>query len=113
MSVLPVTEKHFSQQVVDLAKMLGWRCYRTWLPIHSPAGFPDLVLVKPPRLVIAELKSEKGQTTPEQDEWLADLRAAMRRQDSCSSPEHVGFEVFLWRPADLEAIVRILGGRSL
>ncbi len=35
------------------------------------------------------------------------------RQDSCSSPEHVGFEVFLWRPADLEAIVRILGSRDV
>lgn len=110
---LRLTEKQFSQQVVDLAKMLGWRIYRTWLPIHSPAGFPDLVLLKPPRLIFAELESEKGQTTPKQDEWLEDLRAASTRQDHCGMPEHVGFDVFLWRPDDLDAIARILGGRDV
>lgn len=98
-----VTEKQFSQQVVDLAKLFGWRHYRTWLPIHSPAGFPDLVLVKPPRLIFAELKSADGKTTPKQDEWLADLGAVA----ATAEWENIG--VYVWRPDDLDDIARILG----
>jgi len=97
-SVLPVTEKHFSQQVVDLAKMLGWRVYRTWLSLRSPKGFPDLVLLRPPRLVCTELKSEIGKLTPDQEAWLADLRLVP------------GVEVFVWRPHDIEEIARVLRG---
>lgn len=44
-----ISEKAFSQLVVDLARLLGWSVYRTWLSVRSPAGFPDLVLAKPGR----------------------------------------------------------------
>jgi len=37
------TEKQFAQQVVDLARLLGWQVYRTWLSVRSQAGFPDLI----------------------------------------------------------------------
>lgn len=108
-AIMRLTEKQFSQQVVDLAKVFGWRVYRTWLSVRSPAGFPDLVLVRRDRLLFAELKTDTGKTTPDQDEWLADLRSASTRQDHCGLPEHVGFDVYLWHPADLDAIARILG----
>lgn len=109
------TEKQFAQQVVDLAKMLGWRVYRTWLPIHSPAGFPDLVLVRPPRLIFAELKSSEGKTTPKQDEWLADLRAvaAAAEVPLDMGGRRTAVTVHLWRPTDFDDIARILGSRDV
>jgi len=91
-----ITEKQFSQQVVDLGHLYGWLIYRTWRSIHSPAGFPDLVMVRPPRLIFAELKSEKGKLTSVQEEWLARLGML----SAC--------EVFLWRPDDFEDIVEVL-----
>ena len=64
-------------------------------------GFPDLVLARSPRLVFAELKSERGTPTPEQEKWLLTLAA-------CSEPE-----AYLWRPDDLEDMTRILGPAQL
>lgn len=95
-----MSEAEFQARVIRLARLLGWRVYHTHDSRRSAAGFPDLVLARRGRGVIyAELKSEKGRTTAEQDEWLGLLR------DS-------GQDVFLWRPADLQTIADILGGTS-
>jgi hypothetical protein len=61
-----MTERDFQRAVVELARLMGWRVHHTrpaltqrgrWLtPIQGDAGFPDLVLCRPPRLVLAELK---------------------------------------------------------
>lgn len=93
---LALTEKAWLAQVVELASMLGWEHYHPWLSVHSPRGWPDLALVRPPRLVLAELKSEKGKTTPAQDHWLELL-------GKCP-----GVEVYLFRPSDLDEVVRCL-----
>lgn len=91
---IPINEREFLGQVVDLAKMFGWRVYHTWLSKHSAAGFPDLVLVRPPRLVFAELKSEKGKLTVPQAQWIWLLR-------QCA-------ETYIWRPHQFEKIVEKL-----
>ena len=90
-----ITEKQFSQQVVDLARVLGWKCYRTWNSIHSPAGFPDLCLARPGRLLFIELKSAKGRLTPAQEKWIAALREA-------------GAEAMVARPADFDVLCEVL-----
>lgn len=94
---IPVTEADLREQVRDLCKLFGWKIYFSWTSLHSPRGFPDLVLVNPEqkRVVYAELKSEKGKVTPQQQEWLDALKAC-------------GQEVYLWRPADIEEIAGIL-----
>ena len=97
--MIKITEKQFSQQVIDLAHTLGWRIYRTWSSLHSPKGYPDLTFCKPPRLILAELKVGKGHLTEAQAEWLTDLRACP------------GVEIFVWFPEDLEHIAEILGGK--
>lgn len=112
-----LSEKHFSQQVVDLARALGWRVYRTWLSIRSPAGFPDLVLVRQrpaPRLIFAELKTDTGKTTPEQDAWLEDLAAVAAASEVPldMGGRRVALETHVWRPRDFDAIARILGARE-
>lgn len=110
-----ITEKQFEQQVKDLAKLFGWRYYHTWRSIHSPAGFPDCVMVRPPRLIFTELKSEKGKVTEEQEDWLEILRASSRpagityQSDIIhSTRKYPTPEVYLWRPSDIEKIFDIL-----
>ena len=87
----PISEKQWMAQVVELAGILGWETYHAWLSIHSPRGWPDLVLCRPPRLVLAELKAERGQVSEAQDHWLTLLAEC-------------GVEVHVWRPSDLPAV---------
>lgn len=96
-NTIKVSERDFRQQVIDLAILLGFKVYFSWTSIHSPAGFPDLVLISPERkrVLFCELKSEKGKTTLAQDEWLKALA-------DC------GQTVYLWRPGDFDEIVKIL-----
>ena len=95
---LVVTERDLREQVRDLCKLFGWRFYFTWTSIHSPKGFPDLVLVSSERrrVLYVELKTEKGKVTDSQQGWLDDL-------------SDTGQEVYLWRPKDIEEAARILG----
>jgi hypothetical protein len=89
-------EKAFQAQVVQLARLWGWCVYHTYRSTRSPPGFPDLVLVRPPRLVFAELKSARGRLTPEQGRWLELLRGCP------------GVESYVWRPDDWDSLERTL-----
>jgi len=93
-----LTEKAWMAQVVELAGILGWASYHPWLSIHSPRGWPDLALCRPPRLVLAELKSDAkaSKVTDAQQMWLDLL-------DACD-----GVEAYLWRPSDLETVKAVL-----
>lgn len=93
-----ITEKQFQAQVIELAQRLGWATHHTWTQIHSPAGFPDIVAARGPRLLVAELKSEKGRLTAEQRDWLARFRVT-------------GTEAYLWKPSDWDDIVAIFTAR--
>lgn len=91
------TEKAWAQVVVDYAELRGWLVYRTWRSDHSPAGYPDLTMVRGARLVVAELKSQKGKLSPAQTGWLARLGAVP------------GIEVYgPWRPSDWTAVRDLL-----
>ena len=92
------TEKELREQIRDLAQFLGWRFYFTWTSMHSPRGMPDLILCRPPRLIFAELKTDKRKSklSPEQARWLWELRRVP------------GVEVYVFRPRQLERIVKIL-----
>jgi hypothetical protein len=97
-----MTEREFQRAVVELARLMGWRVHHTrpaltqrgrWLtPIQGDAGFPDLVLCRPPRLVIAELKRVGVKPTAEQQAWLDALSA-------CAD-----VECYLWTPQDWKLI---------
>jgi hypothetical protein len=83
-----LSEREFQEQVMQLAKLTGWACYHTWLSVRSTAGFPDLVLVRPPRVLFVELKTEGGKVTTAQRDWMLNLGACP------------GVEVKLWWPSD-------------
>lgn len=98
-----MNESEFQTIVIDMARLFKWRVahfrpamtskgWRT--PVSADGkGFPDLVLVKSWRLIFAELKTDRGRVSTEQQEWLDAL------PDSC-----------IWRPKDLDdgTIERIL-----
>jgi hypothetical protein len=103
---LRIRETDFQSAVIEAAQFLGWRVAhfragRTANGWRTPvagdgAGFPDLVLVRGPRLVVAELKSHRGQVTSRQQLWLDDLVAVP------------GIEVHVWRPDDWTQIENTL-----
>jgi hypothetical protein len=94
--LVALSEKAFMRQVTDLATLYHWAHYHTRDSRGSVAGFPDLVLIRPPRLIFAELKRKGSRATLEQSEWLAMLR------------QIPGIEVHLWTMADWDAIVKVL-----
>lgn len=94
-----MTEDELLTSVIERAQQLGWlvahfrpaktsKGWRTAVQ-GDGAGFPDLVLVHPVqcRVVVAELKSEKGKTTGEQMAWLTAFTVA-------------GVKTHIWRPSD-------------
>ena len=92
-----ITEAVHQRQVTELARWCRWTLiYHTHDSRRSPAGFPDLVLVRPPRILFVELKTDKGRVSPAQRLWLYTLA-------KCP-----GVEVYLWRPRDWDSIVAIL-----
>lgn len=95
-----ITEKQFEAQVKDLAKLLGWKYYHTWRSIHSPAGFPDVVMVRNGLVIFAELKSEKGKMSEAQEQWIDELKVVANHS--------LGVMAFVWKPSDWEEIVSIL-----
>lgn len=94
-------EVELQTAVIDLARICGWRCahfrpaktahgWRT--PVQADgAGFPDLVLTRPPELLIAELKAEKGRLSDAQKHWLQEF-------DLCD------IEWYIWKPSDWDDI---------
>jgi hypothetical protein len=99
-------EKEFQRAVIEYARLMGWRVHHTrpaltqrgrWLtPVLGDVGFPDLVLCRPPRLILAELKRAGGKVSPQQREWLNALQA-------CD-----GVECYVWYPNDWQQILSVL-----
>lgn len=103
-------EEYLQQQIIDLAHLHHWRVahFRTAriqrkdgsvyyaTPVQADGeGFPDLVLLKGNRVIVAEIKSEKGKLSDAQTEWL-------------NAWELAGAEVYVWRPKDWETIEKRL-----
>ena len=129
-------EAGWQYTVLGLARLYGWRTYhapdnrpsgRTGRPqtLAAPEGrgFPDLVLLRGPRLVVAELKAARGRLGPGQADWLAAFREVgegigelLREVPVKRLEELLGglgglptVEAYLWRPGDWEDVQRVLG----
>lgn len=100
------SESDFKDTVIDLAHHYKWlvhhdrpaRTSRGWATaIQGDAGFPDLVLAKFGRIIFAELKTETGGVTDEQQTWLDAL-----------ANWHSECWVVVWRPSDMGLIRELL-----
>ena len=77
----------------------GWSRGKWSTPLAGYPGFPDIVALKGQRLLVRELKTERGRTTELQEAWLEAWAT-------------VGADVDIWRPSDLSSgrVERILRG---
>lgn len=75
MAAPPVTERDFQSAVVAYLQMHGWLVFHDHDSRRNAAGFPDTVAVHPTRrkLLLVELKAQKGRHRPEQLAWLKAL----------------------------------------
>ncbi len=89
------SEREFMSIVIDLAKLRRWFVYHTHDSRRSVAGFPDLVLLRPPTLIVAELKVGKNRVTPEQNLWL-------------NLFEEANVAAYVWTPRDWAEIESVL-----
>lgn len=97
-AALPETQ--FQDQVVELAERAGWWWWHDTDSRRNRSGLPDLILIRPPRIVFAELKREKGRLRPLQTKVLEML-------SRCP-----GVEQYLWRPSDWETVKAVLTRRE-
>jgi hypothetical protein len=99
-------ERAWQGVVLDTAANTGWlrahvrpaQTSQGWrTPVEGDAkGFSDVLLLRPPRQVVAELKMPGKKPTAEQVRWL-DYFAGVP-----------GVEVFLWDPRDWVEVVTTL-----
>jgi VRR-NUC domain len=103
-----ITEAEFLAQVLELARLCGWLCAhfrpartnRGWRTAvqGDGAGWPDLLLAKGERLVVAELKVARRKLTAAQQQWLTAFRRA-------------GVPAYVWRPEAWDEIQAVLTAR--
>ena len=86
------SEKDFQQEVRQIARLYGWADYCAYNSRHSPAGWPDLTLLRPPHLIFAELKTDRGRLQPPQKRTI----------DLLQQCQHI--QTFVWRPDDYPQI---------
>lgn len=101
-----LTEKQFQAWIVRRARERGWtRQFHVlrsqvkdgrWTTNTSTPGVPDLWLLRPPQLVVLELKRWGGKPTPDQAKWIAGLQKVP------------GVEAFVVSPADAQDVLDLL-----
>ena len=127
---MTVSEKDFSRQVEDLLKIYHWQwihirparvlrhgreIYET--PYSGHKGFLDYLCLRPPRIVVFELKNEQAEMTTDQQEWFLLWEQCQRTiiiqplkiKGNTVNMKFSGKteiltlpEVYLWRPSDIE-----------
>lgn len=97
-----MTEDELLTAITEAATLYGWMWHHVRRSDKAlqmgNAGFPDLVLARNGTVLFLELKSEKGNETPNQTAWL---NALDRRTED-------GPDALVIRPRDLDAVLRML-----
>jgi len=99
----PEPEEGFQRRVLEYARWMGWTLrYHTFDSRKSAPGFPDLVLVRAPRVVFMECKTDRApaELPPHQKLWAFELLRCP------------GVEFYLVRPRNWQEIERILSRRT-
>jgi len=97
-SLADMTEKVWQGQVMALARQLAWKSYHPYRSDKSQPGWPDIALVRD-RLILLELKTEKGKLSDAQKDWIRRLTMA-------------NAEIYVARPRHLDELARVLQARN-
>jgi hypothetical protein len=97
-----MNEKDFMASVVYEARLHGWMVYHTYDSRRSPAGYPDLTMVRGNTILFWECKTDKksSRLTPAQGEWLHAL--------SVAGDDAPIVDARVIRPSDTEEIIKVL-----
>lgn len=98
------SERAFQAQVVQAARLLGWWVFHDRDSRGSEAGLPDLILIRPPRVLWLELKGfradgRRGPLSHAQQRVLAALAAS-------------GQAVYAFWPDDWDQLETLLQGSA-
>ena len=66
-----MAEKEMQEAIRRAAIAHGYAVYHTHDSRHSPAGFPDVIAIKGGRVLVLELKAQRGRVSDAQWAWLA------------------------------------------
>lgn len=93
-----MTEPELREETIKLCDQLRllWHYCPSSRFCQGPKGFPDLFIAGPRGLMVPELKSADGDTTPQQDLWLWTLNQAFKIP-------YTAFSAPVLRPADWES----------
>ena len=101
-----LTEAQLQASVIAAARELGWMVYPTFSSQRSESGFPDLFMVKPPRVILAEIKTETGELR--KGKWSSSRKAArwLPGQDDWAEAFAAcpGVEYMLVRPSNVQQV---------
>ncbi len=106
-----LTEADLQASIVSAARDFHWLCYHSHDSRRSEPGYPDLTLVRPPRVLFIECKTDtgrlrsghfgkKGRWMPGQTNWQSALLA-------CPGVEYV-----LARPSNLDEVYATLAAKE-
>lgn len=96
-------EDLFTSRVKRYAQRGNWIVYHTLRSKGSDPGLPDLIMIRLPRVVIAELKIPPNVTTAWQEIYLS-LFSMM----ALLAGPWLQIEVYTWTPEDWPEIERVL-----
>lgn len=65
-----MTEAELQSAIVEAAEKLGYHCHHETDSRKSNGGFPDLHIVGHSRQMVLELKSDRGESRPDQRQWI-------------------------------------------
>ena len=84
-------EQEFQQTVIEAAEVHGWLYYHTHRSDRSPAGFPDLILVRGAVMICLELKSDSksAKESDAQKEWIRRLKGVKIVTADFAYPRHL------------------------
>ena len=109
-----MTEQQFTNELLKWLKQYHWRAFHVrnsgaggMTQVQGDKGFPDVLAIRPPRILVAELKvgkpgTLKGDPTPEQRAWLEAFEHVQ------ISWKWQPIETYVWYPQMFPAILEIL-----
>lgn len=72
-TMIEMSENDLQTTIIGAADLGGWMVFHDNDSRRNRAGFPDLVLLRPPELIFVELKSARGRVSAEQVLWIEQL----------------------------------------